>query len=55
MLGGWPRIPTGVAVTHVCSQSWEDQSLHDWPEDDHRIFVGDLGDEYRTLFEQYEI
>jgi len=25
--------------------SWEDQSLHDWPEDDHRIFVGDLGNE----------
>merc|ERR1719478_1450697 len=25
--------------------SWEDQTLHDWPEDDHRIFVGDLGNE----------
>lgn len=25
--------------------AWEDQSLHDWPEDDHRIFVGDLGNE----------
>ena len=29
----------------ACGSSWEDQSLHDWPEDDHRIFVGDLGNE----------
>jgi len=26
-------------------QNWEDHTLHDWPEDDHRIFVGDLGNE----------
>ena len=25
--------------------SWEDPTLHEWPEDDHRIFVGDLGNE----------
>eukprot|EP00656_Telonema_subtile_P006696 TRINITY_DN13109_c0_g1_i1.p1 TRINITY_DN13109_c0_g1~~TRINITY_DN13109_c0_g1_i1.p1 ORF type:complete len:255 (+),score=55.44 TRINITY_DN13109_c0_g1_i1:165-929(+) len=24
---------------------WKDDSLHDWPDDDHRIFVGDLGNE----------
>jgi len=28
-----------------CGAAWEDQSLHDWPGDDHRIFVGDLGNE----------
>jgi len=26
-------------------QIWKDDSLHDWPDDDHRIFVGDLGNE----------
>ena len=25
--------------------AWEDPSLHEWPDDDHRIFVGDLGNE----------
>ena len=29
----------------ACGSTWEDPSLHDWPEDDHRIFVGDLGNE----------
>ena len=29
----------------AAGQSWSDDSLHDWPDDDHRIFVGDLGNE----------
>jgi len=29
----------------VAGKSWVDQSLSDWPEDDFRVFVGDLGNE----------
>ena len=29
----------------VAGKSWVDQSLLDWPEDDFRVFVGDLGNE----------
>jgi RNA recognition motif len=37
---------------------WEDRSLSDWPEDDFRIFVGDLGNDVTTellegAFKQY--
>ena len=29
----------------MAGKSWVDQSLLDWPEDDFRVFVGDLGNE----------
>lgn len=38
---GRPEVYSMAAA----GQSWSDDSLHDWPDDDHRIFVGDLGNE----------
>ena len=38
----------GAKVVHVRSaagEKWVDASLAEWPENDHRIFVGDLGKE----------
>jgi RNA recognition motif-containing protein len=32
-------------LRNVGGEVWEDQTLADWPEDDYRIFVGDLGNE----------
>jgi hypothetical protein len=29
--------------TNANGQTWEDPTLQDWPENDHRLFVGDLG------------
>jgi hypothetical protein len=29
----------------IAGQEWEDHTLADWPEDDFRIFVGDMGNE----------
>lgn len=29
----------------AAGQSWEDPTLADWPENDHRLFCGDLGNE----------
>jgi len=29
----------------AATDQWEDNSLADWPEDDYRIFIGDLGNE----------
>lgn len=33
------------AHTQPLLQSWEDKSLAEWPENDYRLFVGDLGNE----------
>eukprot|EP01091_Cochliopodium_minus_P006619 TRINITY_DN16637_c0_g1_i1.p1 TRINITY_DN16637_c0_g1~~TRINITY_DN16637_c0_g1_i1.p1 ORF type:complete len:241 (+),score=86.58 TRINITY_DN16637_c0_g1_i1:23-745(+) len=43
---------------YAAGKIWEDKSLTEWPEDDHRIFVGDLGndtteDDIREAFEKY--
>jgi len=42
------RAPPGTHVVHVRScagDTWVDPTLNEWPENDHRIFVGDLGKE----------
>lgn len=42
----------------AAGQVWQDATLEEWPEDDHRLFVGDLGpdatdDELTTAFSKY--
>ena len=38
--------PIGKALARKAGgDKWDDSSLAEWPEDDHRIFVGDLGNE----------
>eukprot|EP00026_Physarum_polycephalum_P015568 Phypoly_transcript_16281.p1 GENE.Phypoly_transcript_16281~~Phypoly_transcript_16281.p1 ORF type:complete len:139 (+),score=33.57 Phypoly_transcript_16281:288-704(+) len=32
-------------VRQAAGEVWEDQTLADWPDDDYRIFCGDLGNE----------
>ena len=32
-----------VACREVAGETWVDPSLADWPENDHRLFVGNLG------------
>lgn len=54
-----PSIPAPVAAPQMPKQDktfvrtgagevWIDDSLKDWPENDYRIFVGDLGKETTT-------
>jgi hypothetical protein len=42
---GSRKRPTDVTERSVAGVSWKDDSLKDWPDDDFRIFVGDLGNE----------
>ena len=49
-VGGKPQKvdykPIGKALARSAGgERWEDASLAEWPENDHRIFVGDLGNE----------
>jgi hypothetical protein len=49
-VGGKPQKvdykPIGKALARSAGgDRWEDASLAEWPENDHRIFVGDLGNE----------
>lgn len=49
----WPQPPkpaaseakSTVVKRCIAGQEWEDQTLADWPDDDFRIFVGDMGNE----------
>ena len=38
--------PQGVGkVMQAAGKRWRDPTLDEWPENDHRIFVGDIGRE----------
>ena len=36
-------------VMQAAGKRWRDATMDEWPENDHRIFVGDLGEEYRFV------
>lgn len=40
-----PAAPTKKFVRKAGGEQWEDPSLMEWDDEDHRIFVGDLGNE----------
>ena len=44
-LGKLKADAPSIVKRTVAGKSWVDQSLLDWPEDDFRVFVGDLGNE----------
>ncbi|ORZ36152.1 hypothetical protein BCR44DRAFT_40789 [Catenaria anguillulae PL171] len=35
-------------IRYAAGQVWEDKSLIEWPDNDYRLFVGDLGPEVMT-------
>lgn len=43
--GNWPRAGEGATYRHAAGQRWKDPTLAEWPENDYRIFVGNLGPE----------
>ncbi len=56
-----PQVPRSkkVFVRHAAESTWVDDSLQEWPENDYRIFVGDLAKEVTTenlakMFQQYK-
>jgi hypothetical protein len=38
-------------VMQAAGKRWRDPTLDEWPENDHRIFVGDLGERFLSVFE----
>lgn len=56
-----PQVPRQdkVFVRKAADSTWVDESLQEWPENDYRIFVGDLAKEVNTehlakMFQQYK-
>lgn len=42
--GAAAKLPKAV-FRQAAGERWKDESLMEWPENDHRIFVGDIGPE----------
>ena len=38
-----PPLQSVGKVMQAAGKRWRDATLDEWPENDHRIFVGDLG------------
>eukprot|EP01034_Spumella_vulgaris_P022100 gene22100-28199_t len=56
-----PQVPRSdkIFVRKAADETWVDESLQEWPENDYRIFVGDLAKEVNTEhlakhFQQYK-
>ncbi|KAI9304569.1 hypothetical protein BJ944DRAFT_163334 [Cunninghamella echinulata] len=44
-----------ITMRYAAGETWEDQSLADWDDNDYRLFAGDLGNEVtdETLFKAF--
>lgn len=51
-----PPLPKKPHVRTAAGKTWVDKSLDDWPDDDFRIFVGNLGPEItdQQLYEHFQ-
>lgn len=53
------KLARNKNIRHVGSICWMDESLNEWPKDDYRIFVGNLGEDatntmLQKAFNQYK-